>query len=128
MKKADVTEIVQGATCVAYPDKYKYCMKVVEALGSIAVKKNVLENKEVEIVSAMCSLCMEGGNYMHVESLQAELERCGVAPVCDQVLRNYWTSIRKKGWLNGRQFNMKMLKAIKEGRMTLLIFFDRGKS
>lgn len=129
MGKTKATEIVKGATIVAYPDNYRYCNKVIETLMSVVSADKILEKKEVEIVSVMCGMCIDGKNYMRVPDVMEEMEKCGVDPVVEQTLRNYWSSIRRKGWLVGRQLNLKMMKAIKDERFSLCIFFDRdGRS
>lgn len=126
MGKVKANDIVKSATIVAYPDNYRYCNKVIETLMSVVSSDKVLENKEVEIVSVMCSMCIDGKDYMRVQDVLREMDTCGVDPVVEQTLRNYWTAIRRKGWLVGRQLNLKLLRAIKDERFSLLIFFDRN--
>lgn len=125
MGKANVADIIEGATKVAYPDNYKFCNRVVRAIMSVVPKDRLLENKEIEIMGVMCSMCIEGKDYMKVNAVREELERCGFASVGYQTMRNYQSGLRTKGWLEGQQLTFKLLKAIKDARFSVIIFFDK---
>lgn len=128
MGKSKVADIIKTSTVVQYKDNYRFCEKVVKTVMSVVPKERVLEGKEVEILSVMCGMCIGGKNYMSTKLVVEEMEVMGLSPVKRQVLKNYWSSLRTKGWLVGKQFNMKLMQAIKDGRCTVMIFLDDGKS
>lgn len=126
MGKAKVSDVIRDATTVVYGDGHKFCNKIIRALLSVVSDDKVLKNKEVEIIGVMCKMCVEGKDYMKASDVVREIDMCGYEPVGEQTLRNYQSALRRKGWLEGRQFNMKLMRAIKDGRFSVMIFNDRG--
>ena len=118
-----MSEIMKGAMKVAYRNEMEYCRRVVDTVNSVAKTENCLLEKECEIVTLMCKICIDGGDYMKSKPVIELMKE----KVCQGTMRNYRSKIRKKGWLEGKGFNMVMRRAIKEGGIGLGIFLSTGR-
>lgn len=119
-----VTDIFENATLAAYDDKLKYCKRIVQAVMSVTSDRANLLDKEAEVLSVMCKLCIEGKEYMRSKQVLEEMEKCGVEVVGVGTLRNYRGKLKKKGWIEGKQLNGLLMKAIKDGAFCLGIFLN----
>lgn len=126
MGNSKVAEVIKDATNVAYKDEYDYCKRVVCSVNQVTSQKAALLDKEVEILSVMCKMSIQGTDYMKNKLVMKELELCGVDPICHGTMRNYRTKLVKKGWLVGRHLNMLMKKAVNNGGISIGIFYVKS--
>lgn len=120
-----VSEVLKDATKVAYRDEYEYCRRAIRAIMAVVGPRGYLLDKEVEILTVMCKMCIEGGDYMSSRAVIGQMAECGVEVVSMGTMRNYRTKLKKRGWLDGRQFNMLLRRAIANGGISVGIFLHR---
>lgn len=127
MANQKIQEMLLGATKVAYKSKFQYCGVVVRSLLNIASDRFSLKDKEVEILCVMCKMCLDGNeaNIMKGRHVLKEMEGLGLGLITVETMRNYRWNMRRRGWLDGDNLNMRLRKAISEGGICTGVFFDR---
>lgn len=126
-----VDNVMASATKVSYADPLKCYQKTIRVLMSIGKESTHLEDKEVEILAAMCIVVSRDGDLSKSKFVIDTMVELGLPRLQLGTYRNYKSSIRKAGWLivvEGQlHLNRLLSKAVKENGVAVGLFLNENK-
>lgn len=126
MERDKILGIFRDSVRVEYSDGFEYCKRIIKLLMGVSKPETRLLPREAEVLMVMCSLCVEGKDYQKNRSVVEAMKTMGLDPLEMDAVRNYRYIIKKKGWMAGRLFNMRLTKAIGDGGLAVGIFLKTG--
>lgn len=127
MDRSKLNDILKETTLVGYTDGYQYCRKIIMLLMSMAKPEHRLVPREVEVLSVMCKMCVDGKSdkAFHGPSVVKAMEECGVDPLQVDSIRNSRYFLKQKKWITKDTLSLRMMKAISDGGLTVGVLLNK---
>ena len=119
--------ILKDSTRREFTDGYEYCMRVIMLLQSIGKPEYKLVPRELEVLSVMCKMCVDGkaDKAFHGPSVVKAMKDCGVDPLQVDSIRNSRYFLKQKKWITGKSLSLRLMKAIGDGGFAVGVFLNR---
>lgn len=126
MERDKVLGVFRDSVRVEFSGGFEYCKRIIKTLMGVAKPESRLLPREAEVLMVMCTLCIDGKDYKRNKSVAEAMKEMGLEELDMNAVRNYRYLIKKKGWMAGRSFNIRLTKAITDGGLAVGIFLNRG--